>query len=456
MTADIAAEPPPPTMDICRVLIVDDNDAIHDDFRKILRSPEQGDDPLDEMAQALFGQRPAEKPERLFALDSAYQGQEALARVRKALADSHPYRVAFVDVRMPPGWDGLETVEALWSVDDSLQVVLCTAYADYSWEEITTRVGASDGLLILKKPFHSSEVRQLAQALSTKWRLARARARRFADLEAEVAARVRDLADTNLKLRREIDERAQTERALRRTHRMEALGRLAAGLGHEINNPLTFLIGSLESIQGELESHAYKLPLAARSAVEELLDTSLVGAERIAQLVRDIKSVARPTDDAAHDNDHDHAVDGVALSELITGAVETATAETKRRYPLELVLDVHSTATVKRRVGDLEQALTILVENISRAAIERWQTPALHVSARHDRERNLLIDITALGAAPPSSSHPSPQRGTHQHRSLGLAIARALVMRLDGVIETDEDSDRRLSFALRLPATHLA
>ena len=112
-----------------------------------------------------------------FELDSAYQGQEGLAMVKKALAENRPYALAFVDVRMPPGWDGVETIARIWEVDPELQIVVCTAYADYSWEEMRAKVGQPDSLVVLKKPFDNVEVQQLAHALTKKWLLNGFRAR---------------------------------------------------------------------------------------------------------------------------------------------------------------------------------------------------------------------------------------------------------------------------------------
>ena len=106
-----------------------------------------------------------------FELDSAYQGQEGLEMVKQALAENRPYALAFVDVRMPPGWDGIETIARIWEVDPELQIVVCTAYADYSWEEMRAKVGQPDSLLVLKKPFDNIEVQQLAHALTKKWLL---------------------------------------------------------------------------------------------------------------------------------------------------------------------------------------------------------------------------------------------------------------------------------------------
>ena len=106
-----------------------------------------------------------------FELDSAYQGQEGFEMVKGALAENRPYALAFVDVRMPPGWDGIETIARIWEVDPELQIVVCTAYADYSWEAMRAKVGQPDSLLVLKKPFDNIEVQQLAHALTKKWLL---------------------------------------------------------------------------------------------------------------------------------------------------------------------------------------------------------------------------------------------------------------------------------------------
>jgi PAS domain S-box-containing protein len=148
---------------------------------------------LAEAAAALFGRRPTPVHQANFLLDSAYQGNEALNLVQRALAEGRPYAVAFVDVRMPPGWDGIETIERLWAIDPDLQIVICTAYADYSWEDLAHRLGESDSVVILKKPFDNIEVLQLADALAKKWLLTRQLRQRVADLDQRVQERGQQL-----------------------------------------------------------------------------------------------------------------------------------------------------------------------------------------------------------------------------------------------------------------------
>jgi anti-anti-sigma factor len=151
-------------------LIIDDNESIHRDFRAILGERSDTSE-LDQLEASIFGAAPAanaidERP--TYELTFARQGEEALEKVRQAKGNS-PYALAFVDMRMPPGWDGVETLCRLWKEQPSLQAVICSAYTDHSWEEITKRLGQTDRLLILKKPFDPIEVRQLAYALCEKW-----------------------------------------------------------------------------------------------------------------------------------------------------------------------------------------------------------------------------------------------------------------------------------------------
>ena len=173
-----------------RILLVDDNPAIHEDFRKVLLDSQVRNDALDDAEAMLFEEKPRAKHQSArFTIDSAFQGQEALKKVQEAIAAGEPYALAFMDVRMPPGWDGIETIWRLWQEDPSLQIVVCTAFSDYSWEAMTEKLGISDNLVLLKKPFDSAEVLQVAHALTKKWLVTRQAHWRVDELEAMVTAR---------------------------------------------------------------------------------------------------------------------------------------------------------------------------------------------------------------------------------------------------------------------------
>lgn len=173
-----------------RILIVDDNRDIHDDFRKLLAA-DDSDAAIDAMASELFDLPPGRAEAPAFELSFASQGAEGFEMVARGASVGTPYALVFVDMRMPPGWDGLETLERIWAVDPAIQAVICTAYSDYSWEEIHDRLGSTDRLLVLKKPFDSLEVRQLALALTEKWNEHRERERS----EARLRSLLRELDD---------------------------------------------------------------------------------------------------------------------------------------------------------------------------------------------------------------------------------------------------------------------
>ena len=178
-----------------RILVIDDNEAIHDDFKKILTgSAKTKAKATSNSFAAFFGEQETTSDELTFDVDTASQGQEGLEKVRQATQDGLPYAMAFVDIRMPPGWDGIETVGHLWEVDPDLLIVICTAYNDYNWSEMSQRLGCMDRWLILKKPFDNVEVRQLASSLTEKWDLARKVELKLDKLQQTVGSKNRQLA----------------------------------------------------------------------------------------------------------------------------------------------------------------------------------------------------------------------------------------------------------------------
>ena len=236
---------------IRRVLIIDDNRAIHEDFIKILNPGNAPSQSLEMMEELLFGTNPTQSSPPPFEIDSAFQGHEGLEMVKQSIQDGRPYAVAFVDVRMPPGWDGVETTSRIWEVDSEIQIVLCTAYSNYSWDDMLSHLGVSDRLVILKKPFDNIEVQQLANALSHKWLLGRQLAAQMANLAASVADRTRELELANAELTQAnqqlaIASKTSQEMALAATVANEAKSEFLANMSHEIRTPMNAVIGMTE------------------------------------------------------------------------------------------------------------------------------------------------------------------------------------------------------------------
>ncbi|MBK8480638.1 MAG: EAL domain-containing protein [Proteobacteria bacterium] len=198
------------TAPVSRVLVVDDNEEIHHDLRKILCRENSA---VDQLEVEVFG---GSVPQyEALAIDCAFQGREAYDLAQEALRAGRPYALAIVDVRMMPGWDGVETIERLWQVDPYLQVLICTAYTDHSWEEIVGRLGERDSLLILRKPFDAIEVLQAVHALVKKWQLHQQVRQRIDELERSVQHRTRELEQANAQLKREIADRVLAEDQLK-------------------------------------------------------------------------------------------------------------------------------------------------------------------------------------------------------------------------------------------------
>ena len=151
-----------------RILIVDDTPSIHEDFKKILMSWDHSGDDLSNMADSLFGKGNEKQVFQgiSYELESAFQGDEALKMIEKAEKEGDGYSLVFMDVRMPPGQDGIKTIEKIWQKYPLMEVVICTAYSDYSWADIVEILGPSDHLLVLKKPFDADEAQQMALAMT--------------------------------------------------------------------------------------------------------------------------------------------------------------------------------------------------------------------------------------------------------------------------------------------------
>ncbi len=279
-----------------RILVVDDNRAIHDDFRKILGRPSPAEEAMQVADAELFGTQPPV----FFDIDTASQGEEALQMVLQSLAEERPYAMAFIDVRMPPGWDGIETTQRIWAACPDLQVVICTAFSDCSWNEMREQINPRDRLLVLKKPFDTIEARQLAHALTEKWRLLQESKAKVEDLELRVKERTRDLAASQADavkmmeeavyqrrlaqqacedLKREMAERKSIESQLIRAQRMESVGRLSSGIAHDMNNILTPVMLSVFMLRRNL-------PAAEKEEMLNLVESSAMrGADIVNQLL---------------------------------------------------------------------------------------------------------------------------------------------------------------------------
>jgi two-component system NtrC family sensor kinase len=349
---------------------------------------------------------------------------------------------------MPPGIDGVETAARLWRDHPDLEIVLCSAHNDYSWDDLTRALGQTDHLLVLRKPFDAIEVRQLAASLTEKWFRGRRLAQQIKDLDAAIQAEVEA----------RIAERAQHETEMRRRERLQVLGRLAAGLVHEISAPAQLAQASLEVI-GEVADGVSAFVAGDRSQdlvahaaeLAQVSGSAALAIGRIDALIKRYRAQVR--------REPDQAFRPADLDAEIRAAVTLAYAEYK--YDADLVLELGALPPVECDAADVSQAVLNLVINAAHAIreIRRGEGPLGHIAIT-SRAVGDLVEIavadTGTGIRPehrdrifePFFTTKPIDQGTGQ----GLAIVHACVVdRHRGSLTFDTEVGRGTTFHIRLP-----
>jgi signal transduction histidine kinase len=454
-----------------RILLIDDLPAIHQDFAKILRPPTPERSAIAALEQALFEDATSTPAEAPFELGSALQGQEGLAMAEAALSAGRPFALAFVDMRMPPGWDGVETIRRLWQLDPHLQVVICTAYSDYSWTQVMERLDTRDRLLVLKKPFDSIEVSQLARTLTAKWNLSQRASLLRSGLEDEVLQRTGELRRTNTALEAQMGERKRLESQLVQTEKLASLGQLTAGVAHEINNPMGFVhanLGTLETYFSATQAmlDAYQAEAAGLDAdavarlrqLRERLDLEQVradtpmliaqsraGIERVRRIVMDLKDFSRSS-----------AAEAWQWSDLHVGIDSTLNI---------IASDIAQRADVVKEYGDLPEIecqpshLNQAVLNLLQNALSAMdgQRGTIRISTGRSGSGLVWLDVadSGVGIAPeilPRIFDPFfTTRPVGKGTGLGLSIAYGVVQRHGGRIEVQSTPGTGSVFRILLP-----
>jgi signal transduction histidine kinase len=400
-----------------------------------------------------------------FELCSAYDGPSAVVEIETACAQRAEFALVVLDIGMP-GWGGLETLERIWRIAPDTQALFCTGTA-LGHHELREQFGDTDAILVIKKPFSQVELVQAVHALTTKWELQRQARAHLDQLEAAVSARTAQLAAANDLLAKELAWRDRIETDLRVSARLEAVGQLAAGIAHEINNPLQYVGDHLEFVHeatGELLAvveqverqgagancglAAVDLPYMKRE-LPDALDAIQGGIQRIRSIVRAMKELSHPGMRDARAADINHALESAL--EISASSYRSIADIEKQLAPLP---------PVTCYIAELGQVFLNLIVNAAHAMESHRTGDApgrLTVRSAVDGDSVVISFADTGGGIPPEIQQrifdpffttKEVGRGTGQ----GLAIARAIVVeRHGGELSFESIADHGTTFVIRLP-----
>lgn len=400
-----------------RILIIDDVAEIHANIRSIFEL--RPSDKLEELTKDLFGATKAPHPYRdrleSLVIDSAYQGEEGYEMVKAARAEGRPYSVALVDMRMPPGWDGLETIKKIREIEADTEIIICSAYSDYSWHEIAAELGANDKYLFLSKPFELTEMKQMVMNLSEKFSLHEKHREAL-----EVLKKANAAAESSAQAKQEF----------------------LSIIGHELRTPLNVILLTLEDIL-EQQSDDEALQIIRNSHRSTL---------RLARTIEDILTYTQL----------DKTDFRFQKGKIVIADIES---EVKTRWALEeTVLRIEvSEELPKTLVGDREKLLHLINQLLSNAFKFDGRGPiSLKLSpASRANPKSLIyplkIEVRDQGIGMTSDQLQRSMELFYQANpissgsGLGLSYVKKLVDALGGTISLESDPGLGTLVSLHLP-----
>ena len=422
-----------------RIIVIDDNESIHRDFKMILgRSDSEANSDLDDLESELFGANET-KADAVhftgFEIETASQGKEGYEKVKAAKEAGKPFALAFVDMRMPPGWDGLITIEHLLEVDPGIEVVICSAYSDYSWAEIDKRLGFTDQFMMIKKPFDADTVRQMATNLTRRWQVRRAGKVKEGALEQLLVERTHQIE--SIRLFAEKAERAKTE--------------FLVNVNHEVRTPMTLIVGYAELL---LSNDGMQLDVAERIEGLEMIRRN---GEQLLELIHEFSDLTRIEGGQLH-------LDSVSfsprsLTEEMRSLMNVLAEE--KELPLRFEIGANLPDTINTDPHRIRQILSILVGNAIRFTSRGEVRVCVDICPDESGTPGIAFEVTdtGIGIAPshverlfePFANSTNATHGKFGGTGLGVSLSRKLARLLGGDISIESRLDEGSCFRLWVP-----
>jgi signal transduction histidine kinase len=421
-----------------RILIVDDTKSIHEDFKKTLISPVE-DDKFNQIEQILFQKKQNKKGIAYqYIIDDAYQGEEAIEMVHKAEKEGFPYSLIFMDVRMPPGIDGVETIDRIWQTYPNIEMVICSAYSDYSWDEILEKFGQTDRLLFVKKPFNIIVIKQLALSLITKWDIAKKNREYMKLLEKEVEERTKELRHLleEMKVLKEKAEDASRQKSA-----------FLSNMSHEIRSPMNSILGFTDLLT---ESD---LPREVRLKYLSYISSS---GNSLLNLINDIIYNAKIEAGVLSIEPEEFDLNSL-LREIEDKMNLEKSNKNKDSINLELILPENGDMKIIADPERLRQIIINLLTNAIKFTLEGFVTFGYLIE--HNEWLKFYVKDTGIGIHPDKIDTIFERFGqvdderikNSKGTGLGLSISKNLVELMGGKIWVESEPDKGSTFYFTIP-----